>query len=115
MESLAEKARRKLRLQGGMPAQIPVPEHGVSDLVNGQAIVAAKVWSDTLGEAVWVVVDDLPRDQWPTDASVYTHTEVKILRAVGPGTVTWVHVVKQMFGADVVRSGRRAKPAQGRA
>jgi hypothetical protein len=110
MESLAEKARRKLRIQGGMPAQTPVTEHRVSDVVNSQDIVAVKVWSDTLGEAVWVLVDDLPRDEWPTDAPVYTQAEVKILTHVGADTLAWVHPLKVLFGATV-QKGRNARSA----
>jgi hypothetical protein len=65
-------------------------------------IVAVKVWSDALQQPIWVVADDLPRDEWPTDTLVYTHAEVKVLIQVGPDTVEWVHAAKQMFNARVV-------------
>jgi hypothetical protein len=71
-------------------------------------IVAVKVWSDVLQQAIWVVADDLPCDEWPTDAPVYTRAEVKVLTRVGPDTVEWVHVTKQMFNARVV--DRHATP-----
>src|SRR6266545_3634468 len=64
-----------------------------------EPIVAVKVWSDVLEAAVWVVADDLPREQWPTEAPVYTHQEVKQLMQVGPQALAWVHVTKAMFGA----------------
>jgi hypothetical protein len=89
-------------------------EHRVSDLVNDQAIVAVKVWSDKLWGAVWVVVEDLPRNQRPTDAPVYTHGEVKILRGVGQEPLAWVHAIKRMFGAVVVSGGRRSEAANNR-
>jgi hypothetical protein len=34
------------------------------------AVIAVKVWSDALQEAIWVVTDGLPRDQWLSDAPV---------------------------------------------
>jgi hypothetical protein len=71
-------------------------------------MVAVKVWSDALQHAIWVVADDLPRDEWPTDAPVYTRAEVKVLTRVGPDTVEWVHVTKQMFNARIV--DRHATP-----
>jgi hypothetical protein len=64
--------------------------------------VAVKVWSDVVHAEVWVVADDLPRDQWPTDAPVYRHMEVKLLSRAGRETLGWVHVVKWLFDARVV-------------
>jgi hypothetical protein len=71
-------------------------------------ITAVKVWSDILQAAVWVIADDLPKEEWPSDAPVYTHTEVTILQDIGPDMRAWVHAIKQRFGADVVASGRRS-------
>jgi len=70
-----------------------------------RAIIAVKVWSAVLQEAVWVVGDDLPRHEWPTDASVYTQAKVKILTKVDQDTLKWVQVTKELFKAKVV--GRR--------
>jgi hypothetical protein len=71
--------------------------------------VAVKVWSDVVHAEVWVVADDLPREDWPTDAPVYTHAEVKILARVGSGVLAWVHIVKEAFGARVIESQRAPK------
>jgi len=76
-------------------------------MAGEEPIMAVKVWSDSLGEAVWVVADNLPREEWPTDAPAYTQTEGKILCQVGPDTIQWVHATKQMFGAEVVKGDRR--------
>jgi hypothetical protein len=73
------------------------------------AVIAVKAWSDVLQEAIWVVSDGLPPDQWPSDAPVYTHTEVAILTQIGPDTLSWVHTTKQMFGARVVYRGHTEK------
>jgi hypothetical protein len=69
--------------------------------------VAVKVWSAILGDAIWVVADDLPKDAWPVDALAYKHQEVKMLRQIGQDTLAWVHATKQMFGAQVIAGGRR--------
>jgi len=69
-------------------------------------IVAVQVWAEYLGEAVWVVADDLPQAEWPQDAPVYTQAELAVLRRVGPDTLPQVHVVKQLFQGFVV-DGRR--------
>jgi TubC N-terminal docking domain len=71
--------------------------------------VAVRVWSDMLQEAIWIVADHLPRAKWPTDAPVYSHAEVKMLTRVGPDTLEWVHATKQMFGAQVIATGRRTR------
>ena len=73
------------------------------------AIIALKVWSAVLREAIWVVADDLPREAWPTDALAYTHQEVRILRQIGQDTLAWVHATKRMFGAQVMASRRRPR------
>jgi TubC N-terminal docking domain len=76
---------------------------------DDDALIALKVWSTILGEAIWVVADDLPKEAWPGDALTYTHEEVKILRQIGQDTVAWVHATKQMFGAQVIAGGRRRR------
>jgi hypothetical protein len=77
-----------------------------SDL-PADTLIAVKVWSPILDEAVWVVADDLPRDEWPTDARVYTHAEVRILTQVGQDTLTWVHAVKAAVDGRVLDGRRR--------
>jgi len=81
------------------------------DLKADVSIAAVKVWSTVLDEAIWVIADDVPPQQWPTDGPVYRHAEVKILTRVGQDTLAWVHPVKQLFGARVVSGGRRPHQA----
>ena len=69
-------------------------------------VIAIQAWSDILQEAIWVVVDDLPRDEWPIDPPVYQYREVKVLKEVGQDTLSWVHVLKEEFGARVVAARR---------
>jgi hypothetical protein len=91
--------------------QILATEASVSlppEVADNRELVAIKVWSDVLQEAIWVVVDDLPHEAWPIDAPVYTYDEMKILAQVGPETLCWVQAVKEIFGASVV-GGRKAR------
>jgi hypothetical protein len=83
-------------------ARDPESEAFVNTHGEGAPNAAVKVWSDMLGEAVWVVADDMPRTEWPAGSPVYTHQEVKILLRVGPDTLKWVHLVKELFGVRVI-------------
>jgi hypothetical protein len=89
-------------------AETTEPSSSPSSAEDGaREIMAVKVWSDILGEALWVVADDLPPEEWPTDAPVYTHQEVRILKQVGQETLAWVHQVKTAVGARVLDSRQR--------
>lgn len=99
----------RLRQKTENPTPKAVPKAPKAPVIAGE-IVAVQVWSAILGEAVWVVADDLPRSEWPPDASIYTHQEVKILTQVGPETLAWVQAVKEEFGARVVE-GQARQPA----
>lgn len=78
-------------------------------VIQGElSILVVKVWSAHLGEAVWVVADDLPQQEWPHDAPVYTQVEVRILRQMGPDTLAWVHTLKKLFRAQVVVGSRHS-------
>lgn len=125
-QAMAEHKPALLRLLSSpaadAPSELPCPVCGASEwrdtpdggrwcmpcVVAGRDPVAAvKVHSDVLDAEIWVVCDDLPREAWPTDAPVYTQKEVKILTQVGPDALAWVHATKTMFGATVIRAGRR--------
>jgi hypothetical protein len=74
------------------------------------SVVAAKIWSDTLDAALWVVADDLPRKQCPQDGvPVYTHPEVQMLRQAGPNVLQWVHAAKWELGTTTAQVKARHK------
>lgn len=76
-------------------------------LIHGEArIVAVKVFSSILEPKVWVAADDLPHEQRPTDAPVYTCREVRLLTSMGRDVLTQVHVVKGLFGGHVIQGSR---------
>jgi hypothetical protein len=100
--TLKEELLRLLIQPSTAVARGSEPESPVNIPEAGEPIVAVKAWSDILGEAVWVVASDVPRTDWPTDAPVYTHTEVELLSLMGPDTLAWVHPVMELLGARVV-------------
>jgi hypothetical protein len=57
--------------------------------LQGNDLVAVKVWSEVLQEALWVVADDVPLDPYLADGKVYTHHEVRVLLALGRGIKAW--------------------------
>src|SRR5919109_2096039 len=69
-----------LAAEAAVPAAPEVPDD--------HAIIAVKGWSGILGEPIWVVADDLPKDAWPADALAYTHQEVKVLLQIGQDTLS---------------------------
>ena len=89
---------------------VEVPDTPPAMVADDREVIAVKVLSPILGEALWVVADDLPRDNWPTDASMYTHTEVKILQRFGPDTLAWVHATKALFNARIISATPDPQP-----
>lgn len=79
-------------------------------LAGRTPVCAYKIHSHVLAMDLWIVADDLAREQWPTDAPVYTQTEVKILTEVGADTLAWVHLTKEAFNGRVVGGGKRPRP-----
>jgi len=57
--------------------------------LQGDDLVAVKVWSEVLQEAVWVVADDVPLDPYLADGRVYTHHEVRVLLEHGRNVKMW--------------------------
>lgn len=75
-------------------------------------IAAVQVWREVLGTVVWVVADDLPLGEWPQETPVYTRAEVRLLTQIRSEalreTLAWVHAVKDLFQARVVRAQKGA-------
>jgi hypothetical protein len=60
--------------------------------------VAVKVWSEVLGEALWVVADGVPLDAYLGDGKVYTYHELRVLLEHGRGVKTWAPLDIEMEG-----------------
>src|SRR5262245_50174934 len=61
-------------------------------------LVAVKVWSEALQEAVWVVADGVPIDEYLGEGKVFTHREVRALLKQGRGVKAWAPLDIQMEG-----------------
>jgi hypothetical protein len=61
-------------------------------------IAAVKVWSEALQEAIWVVAEGVPIDEYLGDGKVFTHHEIRVLRAHGRGVKTWAPLDIEMEG-----------------
>ncbi len=103
-QALVAQKAALVQILTGEPPVLAAPQQP-----DDRAIIALKVRSTILGEAIWVVADDLPKEAWSADALAYTHQEVKVLRQLGQDTLAWVHTAKQMFGAQVIAGGGRPR------
>jgi hypothetical protein len=72
-------------------------------------IVAVSVRSNILDDTVWVVADELRHDEWPTDAPIYRHAEVKLLAGAGTDLLATVHRVKALFNARILAVTRHSR------
>jgi hypothetical protein len=61
-------------------------------------VVAVKVWSEVLQEAVWVVADGVPLDPYLADGKVYTHHEVRVLLEKGRNVKMWAPLDAEVEG-----------------
>ena len=61
-------------------------------------IAAVKVWSEALQEAIWVVAEGVPIDEYLGDGKVFTHHAIRVLRAHGRGVKTWAPLDIEMEG-----------------
>jgi hypothetical protein len=61
-------------------------------------IVAVKVWSETLQEAIWVVADGVPIADYLREGKVFTHHEVRALKAQDRGVKAWAPLDAEMEG-----------------
>jgi hypothetical protein len=61
-------------------------------------LVAVKVWSEALQEAIWVVADGAAIAEYVGDGKVLTPHEVRVLRAQGRGVKAWAPLDPEMEG-----------------
>jgi TubC N-terminal docking domain len=82
--------------------------------LQGNDLVALKVWSALLQEAIWVVADGVPVEEYLGEGKDFTPREVRVLRAHGRGVKAWAPLDAQVEGcptADHVPWGRMHEPA----
>jgi hypothetical protein len=66
--------------------------------LRSEDIAAVKAWSEALQEAIWVVADGVPIAEYLSDGKVFTHHEVRVLRAHGRGVKAWAPLDTEVEG-----------------
>jgi hypothetical protein len=97
--ALTEELRQALTAEKGAIIQILAAEQQRAPVPpQADEIVAVKVWSEALQEAIWVVADGVPIAEYQGKGKVYTHHEVRVLLAQGRGVKTWAPLDIEMEG-----------------
>jgi TubC N-terminal docking domain len=97
--ALTEELRQALTAEKGAIIQILAAEQQRAPVPpQADDIVALKVWSEILEEALWVIADGVPIDEYLDEGKVFTHHEVRVLRAHGRGVKAWAPLDAEMEG-----------------
>jgi hypothetical protein len=96
---LTDELRQAIRAEKAAILTILAAEQQCAQMsVQGDDLVAVKVWSEVLQEAMWVVADGVPIDEYLGDGKVFTHSEVRVLLARGRGVKAWAPLDMEMEG-----------------
>jgi TubC N-terminal docking domain len=96
---LTDELRQAIRAEKAAIMTILAAEHVRAPMPpRRDDIAAVKVWSEVLQEAVWVVADGVPIEEYLGDGKVYTHHEVRMLLAQGRNVKTWAPLDTEMEG-----------------
>jgi TubC N-terminal docking domain len=87
---LTDELRQAIRAEKAAILMILAAEQQRARMpLQGDELVAVKVWSEALEEPVWVVADGVPIAEYLRDGKVFTHHEIQVLRAHGRGVKVW--------------------------
>jgi hypothetical protein len=96
---LTDELRQAIRAEKAALLTILAAEQQRAQMpLQGDDLVAVKVWSEIMEEALWVVADDVPLDPYLANGRVYTHHEVRVLRAHGRGVKAWAPLDAELEG-----------------
>jgi hypothetical protein len=96
---LTDELRQAIRAEKAAILTILAAEHQRAPVPpQADDIVAVKVWSEVLQEAVWVVADGVPMDAYLADGKVLTHREVRVLLEQGRGVKAWAPLDAELEG-----------------
>jgi hypothetical protein len=96
---MTDALRQALLAEKGNIMTILAAEHVRASMpLRSEDIAAVKVWSEALQEAIWVVADDVPIAEYLREGKVFTHHEVRVLRAHGRGVKTWAPLDTEVEG-----------------
>jgi hypothetical protein len=96
---LTDELRQAIRAEKAALLTILATEQQRAQMpLQGDDLVALKVWSEILEEALWVVADDVPLDPYLANGRVYTHHEVRVLVEHGRGVKAWAPLDAEVEG-----------------
>jgi hypothetical protein len=96
---MTHELRQALLAEKGNIMTILAAEHVRAPMpLRSEDIAAVKVWSEALQEAIWVVGDGVPIAEYLREGKVFTHHEVRVLRAHGRGVKAWAPLDTEVEG-----------------
>jgi TubC N-terminal docking domain len=96
---LTDELRQAIRAEKAAILTILAAEQQRAPMpLQGDDLVAVKVWSEALQEPIWVVADGVPIDEYLGDRKVFTHQEVRVLLEQGRGVKAWAPLDTEMEG-----------------
>jgi hypothetical protein len=96
---LTDELRQAIRAEKAALLTILAAEQQRAQLpLQGDELVALKVWSEALQEAIWVVADGVPIDAYLGEGKVFTPHEVRVLRTQGRGVKAWAPLAPELDG-----------------
>jgi hypothetical protein len=96
---LTDELRQAIRAEKAALLAILAAEQQRAQMpLQGDDLVALKVWSEVLQEAVWVIADGMPIGEFLRDGKVFTHREVRALKGQGRGLKAWTPLDPELEG-----------------
>jgi TubC N-terminal docking domain len=95
---LTDALRQAIASEKAAIMAILAAEQVRAPMLSEDTIAAVKVWSEALQEPIWVVADGVPIAEYLREGKVYTHHEVRMLRAHGRGVKAWAPLDTEMEG-----------------
>jgi hypothetical protein len=97
--ALTDELRQAIRAEKAAILTILAAEQQRARMpLQGDDLVAVKVWSEVLQEAIWVVADGVLVAEYLREGKVFTHHEIRVLRAHGRGVKAWVPLDIELEG-----------------
>ena len=96
---LTDELRQAIRAEKAALLRILAAEQQRAQMpLQGDELVAVKVRSEILQEPVWVVANGVPIAEDLGEGKVFTHHEIRVLRAHGRGVNAWAPLDTEVEG-----------------
>jgi hypothetical protein len=96
---LTDELRQAIRAEKAAILRMLAAEQQRAQMpLQSDNLVAVKVWSEVLREALWVLADDVPLDPYLAHGKVYMHHEVRVLLEQGRGVKAGAPLDTEMEG-----------------